>query len=134
MYKAGYVTTPNYIAELIITKRNEFYNNGRSGESFWNQQSKRGGYGRLLAQINRMLKLYSAHSIIKTIQSSKCVGKIHYHHSWDDDKFQQKNKTFFAKIEEFEKNATEKDMVRSYNNNIPVGKKFGCSKNILKDL
>lgn len=134
MYKAGYVNTQNYIAELIITKRNEFYNNGRSAESFWNQESNRGGYRRLLAQINRMLKLYSANSIIKAIQSSKCVRKIHYYYKWDDKKFTQKNKQFFAKIEEFEKNATEKEMVRSYNKDVVVGKKFGSVKNVFKDL
>lgn len=111
MYTEGYVTPPNYIAELIVTKRNEFFNSGRSPRKFWSQEKSKYYYKRLQWSINKFLSMFHADSIVSAVNSMKCVPKIHYHASWDNEKFKSKNKAFSDAIMKFEKTRKEKELI-----------------------
>lgn len=78
MFKEGYVTPANYITELVFNKRNEAFNSGRCPESFWTNPKYTGPYKGQVIQAGRLLKKYSADSIIKAVRSkeAKFIHKL----------------------------------------------------------
>lgn len=79
IYKEGYVTPSNYIAEIIFKKRSEYFNQGRIPERFWAKGSKlHGAYKGEVIAAAKLLKEYSAQAIIMAINSpdSKYILKI----------------------------------------------------------
>lgn len=124
-YKEGYITSSNYIAELIFEKRNEAFNSGKCPERFWTKDSKlHGAYKGQVIAAARLLKQYHADSIIRALKSpeAKYILKV-------------QDKKLIPIIEKFEKNRVDKRLDESYNTTEELAKPFRSKKkNVFKDL
>ena len=134
LYSDCYVTPPNYIAELIVTKRNEYFNSGRCPERFWSQEKRKFSYKRMQWAINRLISIYSAESIISAVKQMKCVPKLNYHKSWDDQKMITENKSFCDTISKVHKSIKPKEMVETEQELKEVAKRFSKKKNVFGEL
>jgi len=131
IYKAGYITPANYIAELIFKKRSESLNYGSNAQQFWLSNSPlHGSYKGEVIAANKLLKKYHADCIIKAIQSPKAKYIMKLAKKENIDKL-------VPIIESFEKERTEKELV--------ISEKIECkgiqapftktkNKNVLKGL
>ena len=72
MYKGGYVSSADYICELIFQIRAEIFKTVYP-ESFWNTGKFKGQYVGQKIQASKLLKQYSAPAIIKAVKKAKPV-------------------------------------------------------------
>jgi len=78
-FKGGYVTPPNYLAELIFEKRSCHFNSGRNPEQFWLTGSKlHGAYKGQVIQASRLLKKYRVQCVSEALKSpdAKFIFKL----------------------------------------------------------
>jgi hypothetical protein len=124
-YKEGYVTSANYIAELIFEKRNETFNSGKCPERFWTKDNKlHGAYKGQVIAAAKLLKIYHADSIIKALKSpeAKYILKL-------------QDKKLLPIIEQLEKTRVDKQLDPSYNRTEEIAKPFRSNKkNVFKGL
>lgn len=73
IYKDGYVTVDNYIAELIFQRRSE-YNNISLPHRFWNDPKYKNLYIAQIVHINRLLEKVSSAAILKAFKESKAAS------------------------------------------------------------
>ena len=129
IYKEGYVTPSNYIAEIIFKKRSEYFNQGRIPERFWAKGSKlHGAYKGEVIAAAKLLKNYSAEAIIMAINSpdSKYILKI---------STKEHREKIIPIIEKYEKQILQKEFKPSLQQDIPTHlKAFGTGKNKLGGL
>ncbi len=75
LFKEGYVTEADYIAELLFKRRGEVSKNSLP-QSFWNVPKFRQQYVGQIVHINKMLKEYSVAVLIKAVTDSKYALSI----------------------------------------------------------
>lgn len=75
LFKEGYVTEADYIAELLFKRRGEFDKNSLP-QSFWNVPKFRKLYVGQIIHINKLLKEYSAAVLIRAVNESKYALSI----------------------------------------------------------
>jgi hypothetical protein len=75
LFKEGYVTEADYIAELLFKRRGEFSKNSLP-QSFWNSPKFKNLYVGQIVHINKMLKEYSVAVLIKAVQQAKFALSI----------------------------------------------------------
>lgn len=71
LYKEGYVSTPNYIAELIFQRRAHFSKKALP-QSFWNLPKYGKLYGIQVTHISRLLERVDASCILKAFAETNC--------------------------------------------------------------
>ncbi len=75
LFKEGYVTEADYIAELLFKRRGEVSKNSLP-QSFWNVPKFRNQYVGQIVHINKMLKEYSVSVLIKAVTDAKYALSI----------------------------------------------------------
>lgn len=96
MYKDGYVTVDNYIAELIFQRRAE-YNKTTLPFQFWNNAKYKKDYVIQLIHINKLLERLSSSAIIKAFKNSKAISIL--------------NKKMVTLAEEYQKELDSKEKI-----------------------
>lgn len=71
MYKEGYITVANHIAELIFQRRAQFSKSALP-QSFWNLPKYKTLYGVQLKNINNLLERVDATCILKAFNETNC--------------------------------------------------------------
>lgn len=97
LYKGGYVTSADYICELIFKIRAEIFKTVYP-ESFWNTGKFKGQYVGQKIQASKLLKKYSPASIIRAVKQVRPV-------KLNDPKLK-------PVIEKFERQQSEREIVK----------------------
>lgn len=107
---------------MVFQKRSEFFNSGRTPESFWNSKELQGAFKGQIIQAHRLLKKYSGLAIIDALKQpeSKFIFKL-------------QDKKLIPVIEKCQKNIKEKELIKE-EALVKQQKPFGTKKNILGDL
>lgn len=123
MFKDGYVTPANYIAEIIFKKRAEHFESGMCAIKFWNMKKNKGPYRGQVIQASRLLKKYRDSSIIKALQSREAKYILKLNHE-----------KLIPLIEKFEKQYKDTEFKKTEKKENKKMKPFGKGKNMLEGL
>lgn len=75
LYKDGFVTVDNYIAELIFQRR-AVYNKTTLPHQFWNSPKYKQQYVIQIIHINKLLERISSSAIIRAFKDSKAISVL----------------------------------------------------------
>lgn len=103
IYKDGYVTVDNYIAELFFQRRAEF-NKSALPQQFWNNPKYKQQYVIQLIHINKLLECVSSSAIIKAFKATKACSIL-------NKELVAKAIVFQEEMDKVQKEITQKEVV-----------------------
>jgi hypothetical protein len=124
-FKGGYITPPNYLAELIFEKRSNHFNSGRNPEQFWLTGNRlNGAYKGQVIQASRLLQRYRVQCVSQALQSPEARFI-----------FKLQDKKLIPIIERFERSYADRVLIQAQDSQgQEISKPFGKGKNKMKGL